>query len=198
MNKIPIIGIQGGMGSFNELALFSNVRNFEIKYLYNTKNVFAQLKAGKIDFGQFAVSNSQSGIVMESFKEIAANNFKIVQTYCVEVSQNMLIRKDISKEKIKAIMAHPQTFAQCKNSLRKKYPHIKQVIGKNKLIDPAFVAQKLSNNKLPKTIAIIGSSKLADIYDLQIVDKNLQDDKKNLTSFLLISLKNNDFTIDLV
>ena len=58
--------------------------------------------------------------------------------------------------------------------------------GEGELIDHALVAQQLSERKLPKNIATMGSKILAELYDLTIVEDNLQDLKENYTSFLLV------------
>ena len=83
-------------------------------------------------------------------------------------------------------MAHPQVFAQCKTTLEKKYSHLELTSGEGELIDHALVAKSLNENKLPKHIATMGSRVLAELYDLQIIEENLQDLHENYTSFLLV------------
>ncbi|HEX8355667.1 MAG TPA: hypothetical protein VF611_22360, partial [Pyrinomonadaceae bacterium] len=65
MTKRLTIGIQGGVGSFNEQALGTYLERrggapgeVEIRYLYTTDNVLSELKSRTIDRGQFAVENS--------------------------------------------------------------------------------------------------------------------------------------------
>jgi len=55
------------------------------------------------------------------------------------------------------------------------------------LIDQAIVTKYLSAGKLPKNMATMGSKILARIYNLKIVEDNLQDSKENYTGFLLVS-----------
>jgi prephenate dehydratase len=83
-------------------------------------------------------------------------------------------------------MTHPQVLAQCKGSLTQKYNHLKHTSGEGELIDHALVAKSLSENKLPDNIATMGSKVLAQLYDLEIVEDNLQDLNENYTSFLLV------------
>ncbi|MBI2032616.1 MAG: prephenate dehydrogenase/arogenate dehydrogenase family protein [Candidatus Levybacteria bacterium] len=185
-------GIQGGKGSFNEEAIFyflkrGGITNYKIKYLYTSNNVLKALHKGEIDIGQFAIHNSIGGIVGESIDAMANYKFKIVDQYAIKISHALMIRKDANYDEINTIMSHPQVFAQCKTNLLEKYPHLKQLSGKNELIDHAVVAKQLSINKLQKHVAVMGSKVLAQIYNLKVIEDNLQDAKENYTSFLQVS-----------
>lgn len=185
------IGIQGGKGSFNEEAIQyflkrNNITKYKIEYLHTSENVLRELYQGTIDQGQFATHNSVGGIVNESIEAMAKYKFNIVEQYAIKIAHALMIRKDASLKDITTIMTHPQSLAQCKQTLSQKYPNLKQTSGEGELVDHALVAKHLSEKKLPKNIATIGSKVLAKIYDLQIVEDNLQDLKENYTSFLLV------------
>src|SRR3989338_5365307 len=179
-------GIQGGKGSFNEEAIRYFLKRtgpskYKIKYLYTSGNVLRALHEGKIDRGQFAIHNSVGGIVEESIKAMAMYKFKIVEQFAIKISHALMIRSDADINEVTNIMSHPQVFAQCKKYLSEKYPNFKPVSGKGKLIDHALVAKYLSEKKLDKNIATMGSKVLAQIYDLKIIEDNLQDAKENYT-----------------
>lgn len=185
------IGIQGGKGSFNEEAIQyylkrNGIEKYRIEYLHTTQNVLRSLHEGDIDQGLFAMHNSVGGIVMESIEAIAQYKFTIIEDFAIKISHALMIRKDAKLKDITTIMTHPQVFAQCKDTLKKKYPNLKQVSGVGELIDHALVAQALSERKIDQNIATMGSKILAEIYDLKIVEDNLQDAKENYTSFLLV------------
>jgi len=84
-------------------------------------------------------------------------------------------------------MAHSQNFRQCKDNLSKKYPGLKQVSGQGDLVDTARCAEALSKNMNDKNTAILGPKILSEIYDLKIIDENLQDSQNNLTTFFLVN-----------
>lgn len=191
-NRFITFGIQGGKGSFNEEAIQyylqkENITKYKIKYLYTTENVLNALHKGDVDRGLFAIHNSVGGIVGESISAIANYKFKIIEEFAVKISHALMIRKDARFSQITTIMTHPQVLAQCKETLAKKYPGLKQTSGEKELIDHSAVAKYLSENKLPQHIATMGSQTLAKLYDLQIIEDNLQDAKENFTSFLMVS-----------
>ncbi len=186
------IGIQGGKGSFNEEAVLywldrSGITNYKLEYLYTSEKVLAALHAGNIDRGQFAIHNSVGGIVEESVEAMAKYKFTIVEEFAIKIAHALMIRNDAEYGEITEVMAHPQVFAQCKNTLPQKYPHLKLTSGEGELIDHANVAKHLAAHKLPKNVATMGSKVLAELYDLKIVENNLQDAQENYTSFLLVS-----------
>ena len=186
-----IFGIQGGKGSFNEQALSDyvvrhRVQDYEVKYLYTTENVLQELLAGKIDYGQFAVHNSTGGIVEESIKAMANYKFKIVEEFGIVIEHYLMKPKDVDISEIDTIMTHPQVLKQCRENLRKKYSHLKLTSGKNEMIDQARLAKEIATGSLQRNIAVMGPKILSDIYKLEIIDGPLQDQKHNLTSFLMV------------
>lgn len=186
------IGIQGGKGSFNEEAVHyyiaqNSIKDFEIVYLYTTEAVLKALSKKQIDIGQFAIHNSTGGVVWETLTAMGKYKFNVEQEFSIIIAHALMIRKDAKFEDIDTIMTHPQVLKQCKNSLYEKYPHLTLTSGKGDLIDHSNVAKHLSEKKLNKNIATMGSKILAKIYDLQIVEDNLQDNKHNYTSFLIVT-----------
>lgn len=185
------IGIQGGRGSFNEEAILhytseNGIKDFELKYLHTTEKVLSELTAGKIDLGQFAIHNSIGGIVKESIEAMGRYKFSIKAEFAIKIAHTLMIRQDAAIENIDTIMTHPQVLAQCKTNLAAKYPKLKQVSGEGDLIDHAAVAAALAKQELPKNIATMGSKVLAEINNLKIIDRNLQDAEENFTSFLVV------------
>lgn len=190
--KFITIGIQGGKGSFNEEALLyylkkETIKKYKVKYLYTSENVLRALHEGDIDRGQMAIHNSVGGIVSESVEAMANYKFRIIEEFAIKISHALMIRKDTKFSEITTIMTHPQVLAQCKDTLIKKFPYLKQTSGEKELIDHAVVAKLLSEGKLPKNVATMGSKVLANLYNLKIIEDNLQDAKENYTSFMQIA-----------
>lgn len=192
--KYLIFGIQGGKGSFNEEALQTYIKKHEIKkyrvkYLYTTEKVLKNLYEGEIDYGLFAIQNAVGGVVQESTYAMAKYRFVICEELGIQICHSLMKRKDTPFSEIKTIMAHDQVFKQCTATLTEKYPNHIQKVGTGDYIDHAKVAWGLAKGVLPKNIAVLGSRILAKIYNLDIVDENLQDSKNNLTTFFLVKRK---------
>jgi len=187
-------GIQGGRASFNEEAIYKyieyeNIKHYSIKYLYTTEKVLSALHRGDIDFGIFAIQNSVGGLVEESIQAMTNYKFMIVQELHIRIRHFLMKRPEISDKNITTIMAHPQVFKQCQNTLKQRFPNLKLSSGEGDLIDTAVAAKELSQGNIANNTAILGPKKLQEKYKLKIIVKDLQDDKENLTSFLIVKRK---------
>jgi len=185
-------GIQGGRGSFNEQALSEyvskhSITNYKVVYLYSTENVLSALHKGDIDFGQFAVHNSIGGIVEETIVAMSRYRFNIVEQFSIEIRHFLLKHKEAKMEDISVIMTHPQVLKQCKMTLEAKYTNLKKMSGTGELIDHANVAKQIASRIIPISTAVMGPKILSEIYDLDIIEGDLQDASNNLTSFLMVS-----------
>jgi prephenate dehydrogenase len=186
-----VVGIQGGRGSFNEDAAryyMSRTPEIpcEIVYLHTTERVLRALHEGEIDRGVFAIHNSVGGMVGESVAAMARYRFGIVEEFAIKISHALMIAAGADFSKVDTVMAHPQVLRQCRTNLEKKYANLTQTSGAGDLIDQAKVAELLGKGELPDSIATMGSSTLADLDGLRIVEDNLQDLDENFTSFLWV------------
>lgn len=191
VKKGSIFGIQGGIGSFNEEAFYSLVgqhaNNLCLEYLFTTERVLSYLNEKKINYGIFAFHNSLGGIVEESIEAMRSHYFQIICSFQIPIKHFLMKRKDVLLKENMVVMAHPQVFRQCNQTLLKKYPDFCRRVGEGDLIDTAAAACALSEGRIDKNACILGPKGLARIYNFEIIDSNLQDDKNNLTTFFLVN-----------
>ena len=200
------IGIQGGPGSFNEEALHDytqkhTLKNYDVRYMHTTEDVLNALHTDnptkKIDQGIFALHNAAGGIVDESVEAMGKYNFESIDKIRIKISHTLMVGKgvDFNPQKI-TLVTHPQVLAQCENNLERKYPDLPKTSGDGPMIDHALVAEYMAQEKPvtaggivfdARTIATMGSRRLAEIHDLTVIDKDLQDlGDQNYTSFLVV------------
>lgn len=187
-----IIGIQGGKGSFNELALQdfcerNDLSGVQVKYLFTTEKVLQALVAGEITYGQFAIHNTLGGLVIETLSVLGTYSFQVVEHFSIAIRHNLMKLPSVSIKELTEIMAHEQVLKQCAGTLHKKYSHLEQKTGEGDLADTAAAAQALYEGKLPETTAILGNPLLADLYQLVTIATDLQDSADNRTTFLIVS-----------
>ena len=182
MNKI---GIQGGKGSFCEEAAQEFVNNHgiedvEMQYLITSDKVLAELENGTTDYGIFAMENAQGGVVIESVEAMAEYRCRIVEMFHIPISQNLLARHNVFMGDITEIHSHQQALRQCKDYLSEHF-WTRPLVEAD---DTAEAARRLSEGKLPYTVGVVGSQYCAELYDLNIIGKDIHDLKHNLTLFL--------------
>ena len=179
------IGVAGAKGSFSEeaaraYAKKNNIKKFSPEYLVSVENVLSALESGTIDLGIFPIENSTGGVVTEAVKGMANHNFKIKKMFEIDIHQNLLVRKGVTRQRIKTITSHEQALLQCKAYLKREWKKVKI----KEYEDTAKAAEDLAKGKLPKTTAVIASAAAAKLYKLKILDKSIQDLKKNFTTFI--------------
>ena len=185
------IGIQGGKGSFSEIAgkTFArnhSIENFEIVFQISSEMVLKGVESGTTEYGVFAMENAQGGVVIESVEALAAYRCKIVEMFHIMISQNLLALEDIYLGDITEIHSHQQALRQCKNYLSEHF-WTRPLIEAD---DTAEAARRLSEGKFTKTAGVIGNKSCAELYGLKIVESDIHDLKNNLTLFLGIEAYN--------
>ena len=179
------IGIQGIRGSFHHIAV-ENYFNREIKlceYL-SFEDMISSLSKNEIQYALMAIENSTAGSIIPNYALIDEYNINIVGEHYLEISHNLMALKGQSLDDIKEIHSHPMALLQCRDFL-KQNPSIKLVEEK----DTANVAKKISNTKI-MGIGAIASKLAAKIYDLNLIEEDIQSIKKNQTRFVVLKKDN--------
>ena len=184
------IGIQGIKGSFHHIAVntyFGN--NISLYEFLSFEEMVIDLFNEKIDYALMAIENSTAGSIIPNYALIDEYDVKIVGENYLEISHNLMALKEQSLAEIKEVHSHPMALLQCRDFF-KKNPKIKLIEEK----DTAHVAKKISEQKI-SGVAAIASESAAKIYNLNIIEHNIQTIKKNQTRFVVLE---KNFKIDAV
>ena len=98
------------------------------------------------------------------------------------VEHNLLVKEEATLKDIKFIRSHAQAIDQCQKIIQKH--KFKTIIS----ADTAGSAKELSKGS-DKSIGAIASTLSAEIYKLKILLKNIEDEKNNVTRFLIMGKK---------
>jgi len=130
------------------------------------------------------VENSIEGSVnmtMDSLWQLG--NLKI-QLALVLPIQHTLISYATSLDKIKTVYSHPQALAQCQGWIAQFLPNV-NVIPRNS------TTEALQGLEAEVTTAAISSSRAAELYNLPIVARGINDYPENCTRFWVVSTEEN-------
>ncbi len=191
INKISFLGPKGTFTHQAAKQFFPTAGNQFIEN-YSIFEIFENIQKHKSDFGVIPIENSLQGTVRETLDLLIEKDLKVHGEIELQINQNFLTLKEVKLERIKNVYSHPQAFAQTRNWLKANLPNA-QLINVNSTAEAA----KLIKDKKEITNAAIGTSLAADLYDLNIKDKNIEDKASNFTRFLIISEKENQIKGDL-
>ena len=180
------IGVAGNVGSFSEEAANyycqkNKIENYQLDYLINVDNVLKALTENKIEKGIFPIENSNGGIVYEAVYAMSKYIFQIENMFEIDVQHCLLAKPKINISDIKKIASHPQALKQCRMYLKRKW----ETIELQEYSDTASAAKDLGKEILSSDSAVIAPKICADLYGLDILEKNIQDLKFNFTTFIV-------------
>ena len=173
------IGIQGELGAYSHIAVENLYKNPDIKTCSTFEDTF------KLAFNDpsykvvIPIENSLAGRVADIHYLLPKYKLQIHGEYFLPVEHNLLGKDDASIEDIKYVRSHAQAISQCQKIINEK--NFKPIIS----VDTAGSAKDLAKGK-DKTIAAIASELSAKMYNLKILKKNIEDDKGNVTRFLIM------------
>lgn len=178
------IGYLGPEGTFSHEAVLKLVDNpTMIKPYANIIDIFKSLEKSEIDEALVPIENSTEGSVLITLDALTHFDLKIKKELELPIKHNLLAQKGKSIEDISVICSHQQALAQCRKYINKLG---KQV---HALSSTANAACHVTRTP---AAAVIGNEILSKEYDLEILDKNIQDYDNNVTRFIILSNKDQD------
>lgn len=150
--------------------------------------VFAAVSEQKVQYAMIPIENSLNGSVYQNYDNFIRHaDVVIVGSVSLSIHHSLLVCKGTKLEDIKTVYSHPQGFGQSRNFLEthKDWTLIDSV--------STATAAELVSSSGDKSKAAIGSALNAEIYNLDILAQDIQDEKTNYTRFVLITKKGSAF-----
>ena len=125
------------------------------------------------------VENSTEGSIGRTHDLLLATPLKICGEVLLPVHQ-CLMSKSGKAARIKKILSHSQSLAQCHEWLNQRFGAAKRV----PVVSNAEAARMASTDA---AAAAIASKTAADVYRLKIIASNIEDEPQNTTRFVVIA-----------
>ena len=179
MNKI--IAIQGAEGSnHHKVARDFYGNTMLLKECMSFDVLVASLLSGAATHGVMALENTIAGSIIPNYALIDTNDLHIVGEEYLNIHHHLMALPGQQIAHIKEVWSHPMALLQCKEFF-KKHPHIKLVED----VDTAEVAKRISKENLAG-IAAIAPKIAAEIFDLEVLEDEIQTMKDNATRFVIV------------
>jgi len=172
------IYFQGTYGAYSHLAALSIDQNAEIVPCKTFDECF--LKASKDPNSKMIIpeSNRITGNIGIEYL-IFEYRLNIYSEYFQKIEHNLLGIPGTQMSEIKDVYSHGQALSQCSKFIKSNnlVEHVRA--------DTAGSAEMISKSK-DKKKAAIASSLSAETYNLEIIEKNIENEKGNQTRFLIM------------
>lgn len=181
LKKANKIAYQGILGSFSYSAMKKYFANIEESQAFEQfEEVFDKVESGEFEYGILPFENSSTGAIRDNYDLVRDKKVYIVGEVLIPISHNIMALKGAKLEDLEELYSHPQAFEQ--SSLYLKNKNFKLIPYKNTALSAEYVAK--SDNK---KIGAIASEEAGEIYNLEILEKSINDSQKNNTRFIIIS-----------
>lgn len=181
---MSLISFLGPKGTFTHEA--ANILGDNLIPYCTIPAVMESVANGESSYGVVPIENSIEGPVGITLDSLAHKfDLKIFKEIIIPINQNLIVNPGTKMEDIEDVYSHSQAIAQCQEFItqNKIQPHY--------AISTANAAKSIIGDKAK---AAIGNSKAAEIYDLEILKRDIQDTDNNETRFVVVSKEDHEPT----
>jgi chorismate mutase/prephenate dehydratase len=180
LEKPLSIAYLGPEGTFTQAAALKHFgHSILMQSMHAISDVFSEVESGGADYGVVPVENSTEGVISHTLDMFLKSPLSICGEVSLRINQNLMSQAG-SLADIKIIYSHQQSLAQCRGWLDR---HIGNSVERVAVSSNAEAARMAAEDK---TAAAIAGENAAGLYNLHILESNIEDEPGNTTRFLVI------------
>lgn len=184
------VGILGPRGTYSEIAARNHFgEKVDISPYPLITDVSEAVEKREVQFGVVPVESLREGSIGETLDALAWKDVKVNAEIVLKITHHLLGTEETEFDEIKQVLSHPQAIAQCREFLRRNLPDAELI----SVTSTAKAAKQISKDG-KHYMAAIGSRGLADLYNLKIIEENIQGGKEDETRFFSLAKKDNEPT----
>ena len=174
------ISFQGELGAYSHIACVETFPDHEVLPCKTFEDALQSVNNNLSEMAMIPVENSVAGRVADIHNLLGNSNLKIYAEHFEKVRHQLIVKPGSELNDLKFVRSHSMGIAQCKKIIEEL--SLIPII----MADTAGSAKHILNNE-EKTDCAIASDLAAEIYELEVIKKNVEDDKNNTTRFLIMS-----------
>ena len=184
-NQLPVqsIAILGGKGAYSHLAAeqYFSKPNIDYRACESFSEVIELVQQGHSQFAVIPIENTTSGGIIEVYDLLLDAQLYIVGEQELSIEHCLVGKSNTELSDIDTVVAHPQASKQCQNNLQAL------VQAKMELVESTAHALDKVVNQEGQNMAAIACEGSAELFGLAVIHKQLSDQKKNFTRFVILS-----------
>jgi prephenate dehydratase len=177
------VAFQGERGAYGEAAAVAFFGD-KVEPLPNSEfeKVFLAVTAEVADQGILPIENTLVGSIHRNYDLLLHYDLSIVGEVQIPIAHQLIALPGVSLADIKKIYSQPPALGQCKRSLERLLPGVELV----PTYDTAGGVKMIKEQQLTDG-AGLASKRAAEIYGMNILQANMQDDAENYTRFVVVA-----------
>jgi prephenate dehydratase len=179
------IAYQGEPGANSHLACTEAFPDMEPAAYPTFEDALVAVKSGEVGLAMIPIENSVAGRVADIHHLLPGAGLYIVGEHFLRVRHQLMAKPGATLQTVKRVLSHTQALGQCRNTLKKL--GLKPVPE----ADTAGSARMVSETD-DLSLAAIASRLAAEIYGLDILKSDVEDESHNTTRFLVLANEPDD------
>lgn len=176
-----VVACQGVEGAYSQIACDRFFKHPMISYFSSFESVFRAVEEGFCDYGVLPIENSTAGSVNKVYDLMIDHSFHIIRSTRLKIDHNLLAKPGTRIEDVRDVFSHEQAINQCSEYLA-AHPNMRVHVCENTAIAAQRVADSGRND-----VAALSSMSCASLYNLEVLESDVQDRDNNYTRFACIS-----------
>jgi prephenate dehydratase len=174
------IAFQGELGANSDEACRTHFPDHEPLPCPTFDEAFEAVKSGQAQLGMIPVENSIAGRVADVHHLLPESGLKIIGERFKPIRFQLMANPGVKLEDVTSVASMPIALAQCRKTLRALKVRLVQAA------DTAGAAKDLAEHPDP-TRAAVSPRLAAEIYGLNILLEDVEDEHNNTTRFIVMS-----------
>ena len=174
------MAFQGEPGANSHIAIREAYPDYEPLPCRTFEDALNAVAAGDAELGMIPIENSLAGRVADIHHLMPTAGLHIVGEWFLPIRNQLMAPKGATLEGLKLVESHVMALGQCRNFLRKL--GVKTMVA----ADTAGAAREVAERG-DKASAAIASTLAAEIYGLDILAPDIEDESHSTTRFLVLS-----------
>jgi prephenate dehydratase len=174
------ISFQGELGAYSHQACRQARPEMEAVPCRTFEDAIEMCRTGETDMAMLPVENSTYGRVADIHTLLPGSGLRIVDEAFVRVHINLLAVPGTKLDQVRSAMSHTVLLGQCREFLKEH--NLRAVTGADTAGSAKIVAEKAD-----PTMAALASELAGEIYGLDVIARQIEDQSNNTTRFLVMS-----------
>lgn len=174
------IAFQGEFGANSDMACRDMYPEMDPLPCRTFEDAFNAVSSGAAELGMIPIENTIAGRVADIHHILPESNLHIVGEYFMPIHFQLMVLPGSSAGQIKTVHSHIHALGQCRKILRKR--DWQGIVASDTAGAAKEIAEEMDTSK-----AALAPELAADLYGLEIIERNVEDTDSNVTRFVILS-----------
>lgn len=175
------VACQGVSGAYSEQACEKLFKSPSVFFVASFDAVFSAIEKGLCRYGVIPLENSTAGSVNKVYDLMMKHRFSIVRSCRIKIDHQLAALPSAKLSDIREIVSHEQALDQCSDFLQSL-----PMVNITRCANTALAAKTVKESQR-SDLAAVCSRASCELYGLEPVRQDIQNQQNNYTRFICIS-----------